>query len=51
MMVALGIDGDAFQDFADFGGQGFQVEGLLQEVQTIKEVAADKISKLATASR
>jgi hypothetical protein len=30
-LLASGVGGDAFQDFADFGGQRFQVERLLQE--------------------
>ena len=29
--VESGVYGDAFEDFADFGCQSFQVEGLLQE--------------------
>src|SRR5277367_1363962 len=30
-LLGSGVDRDAFEDFADFCAQGFQVEGLLQE--------------------
>jgi hypothetical protein len=43
--LGSGVYGDAFQDFADFGCQGFQVEGLLHEIHAALQdaVAEDAI--------
>jgi len=47
--LASGVYGDAFEDFADFGCQGFQVEGFLQEVHAALQdaVAEDAVVGVA----